>query len=137
MALPSPSAAVQEQEHTALQQKVQKLQEVERLPLVSEEQLELVEVDPEDVLESADQAVEQYHGAMQLVRELPEHLEQIAVLSGDEGPSWLGVETQEVTADTAKELKLPAESGGVVGPVTQARPAAKACLEEKEVLTEA
>src|SRR5712692_4519552 len=74
IALPSPSAAVQEEEHTALQQKVQKLQEVERLPLVSEEQLELVEVDPEDVLGSANQAVEQYHGAMQLVRELPEEI---------------------------------------------------------------
>src|SRR6266849_9482913 len=136
IALPSPSAAVQEQELAALQQKVQKLQEVERLPLVSEEQLGLVEVDPEDVLESADQAVEQYHGAMQLVRELPEDLEQIAVLSGDEGPSWLGVETQEVTADTAKELKLPAERGVVVGRVTQDSPAAKAGLKEKDVITE-
>src|SRR5712692_8313715 len=136
IALPSPSAAVQEQEHTALQQKVQKLQEVERLPLVSEEQLVLVEVDPEDVLGYANQAVEQYHGAMQLVRELPEDLEQIAVLSGDEGPSWLGVETQEVTADTAKELKLPAERGVVVGRVTQDSPAAKAGLKEKDVITE-
>src|SRR5260370_34155050 len=79
IALPSPSAAVQEQERTTLQQKVQKLQEVERLPFVSEEQLELVEVDPEDVLGSANQAAEQYHGAMQRVRELPEDLGQLAV----------------------------------------------------------
>src|SRR5260370_13908155 len=136
IALPSPSAAVEEQEHTTLQQKVQKLQEVERLPLVSEEQLELVEVDPEDALGSANQAVEQYHGTMQLVRELPEDLEQIAVLSGDEGPSWLGVETQEVTADTAKELKLPAERGVVVGRVTQDSPAPKAGLKEKDLITE-
>src|SRR5260370_33167253 len=131
-----PSAAVQEQEHTALQQKVQRLQEVERLPLVSEEQLAVVEVDPEDVLGYATQAVEQYDGAMQLLRELPEHLEQIAVLSGDEGPSWLGGETQQVTADTAKELKLPAERGVVVGRVTQDSPAAKAGLKEKDVITE-
>src|SRR5260370_3340352 len=106
IALPSPSAAVQEQEHTTLQQKVQKLQEVERLPLVSEEQLELVEVDPEDVLESTGQAMKQYDGAMQLVGELPEDLEQIAVLTGDEGPSWLGVETQEVTAKLHRAVIL-------------------------------
>src|SRR5258708_20092004 len=81
IALPSPSAAVQEQEHTALQQKVQKLQEVERLPLVSEEQLELVEVDPEDVLGYANQSVDQYHAAIQLVRKLPHDLEQIPVLT--------------------------------------------------------
>ena len=136
IALPSPSAAVQEQEHTTLQQKVQKLQEVERLPLVSEEQLELVEVDPEDMLESTGQAVKQYDGAMQLVGELPEDLEQIAVLTGDEGPSWLGIETQEVTADSAKELKLPAERGVVVGRVTQDGPAAKGGLKEKDVITE-
>src|SRR5260370_4893441 len=78
IALPSPSAAVQEQEHTALQQKVQKLQEVERLPLVSEDKLELVEVDPVDLLEFADQAKEKYIGALQLVREMTYELSHIA-----------------------------------------------------------
>jgi serine protease Do len=136
IALPSPSATVQVSEHAALQQKVQKLQEVERLPLLSEEQLQLVEVDPVNVLECADQAMGQYDAAMQLVRELPEELEQIAVLSGDEGPSWLGIETQEVTADSAKELRLPAERGVVVDRVAQDSPAAKAGLKEKDVIAE-
>ncbi len=137
IALPSPSATVQEQEDTNTAVLQQKLERVERVPAtVCEKQLELVEVDPEDVLESADQAVEQYDGAMQLVRELPEDLEQIAVLTGDEGPSWLGVETQEVTADSAKELKLPAERGVVIGRVTEDSPAAKAGLKEKDVVTE-
>src|SRR5256885_9399590 len=55
---------------------------------------------------------------------------------GDEGPSWLGIETREVTADTAKELKLFAERGVVVGRVTPDSPAAKAGLKEKDVITE-
>src|SRR5438874_2555374 len=33
----------------------------------------------------------------------------LAFAFGDEAGSWLGVETQEVTAEKAKELKLPAE----------------------------
>jgi S1-C subfamily serine protease len=126
IALPSPSAAVQERER----QKVEKLQRVERIP-------SLIEADPSDVLESADQGVEQYDDAMQLVRELPDvELEQVAVFDGEEGPSWLGVETQEVTADKAKELKLPAERGVVIGRVTENSPAAKAGLKEKDVITE-
>ena len=126
IALPSPSAGVQERER----QKVEKLQRVERIP-------SLIEADPGDVLESPDQGVEQYDDAMQLVRELPDlELEQVAVVDGEEGPSWLGVETQEVTADKAKELNLPAERGVVIGRVTENSPAAKAGLKEKDVITE-
>jgi len=62
--------------------------------------------------------------------------EQITILDGDEGPSWLGVETHEVTAENAKELKLPAERGVVVAGVTKDSPAAKAGLKEKDVITE-
>jgi serine protease Do len=61
---------------------------------------------------------------------------QIRVLDGEEGPSWLGVETHEVTAEDAKELKLPAERGVVVAGVTDDSPAAKAGLKEKDVITE-
>jgi serine protease Do len=62
--------------------------------------------------------------------------EQVTVFDDDEGPSWLGVETQEVTAANAKELKLPAERGVVVAGVTKDSPAAKAGLKEKDVITE-
>src|SRR5579871_802362 len=34
---------------------------------------------------------------------------------GDSGGSWLGVETHEVTSDSVKSLKLPAERGAVIG----------------------
>jgi serine protease Do len=134
IALPSPSAAVQEQgdaDTVVLEQKVKNLDK-QRV-----KKLQRVQVEPGDLLESANQAVEQYDDAMQLVRELPDlDVEQVAVFDGEEGPSWLGVETREVTADTAKELKLPAERGVVVGRVTEESPAAKAGLKEKDVITE-
>jgi len=55
---------------------------------------------------------------------------------GDEGGSWLGVETQEVTGEKAKELKLPAERGVVIGKVLEESPAAKAGLKDNDVVTE-
>lgn len=136
IALPSPSAGLQERgdaDTVVLQQKLKNLDKLKDL-----EKLRRIEIGPEDLLETADQAVQQYDNAMQLVRELPEDLdvEQIAVLDGEEGPSWLGVETQEVTAESAKEMKLPAERGVVIGRVTQDSPAAKAGLKEKDVITE-
>jgi S1-C subfamily serine protease len=135
IALPSPSAAVQEQGDTDTVFSQQKVKNLDNSQKVKE--VQRVQVGPEDVLESADQAVEEYDNAMQLVRELPDvDFEQMAVIDGDEGPSWLGVETQEVTADRAKELKLPAERGVVIGRVTDDSPAAKAGLKEKDVITE-
>jgi serine protease Do len=62
--------------------------------------------------------------------------QQITVFDGDEGPSWLGVETHEVTPEDAKQLKLPAERGVVVAGVTKDSPAAKAGLKENDVITE-
>ena len=58
------------------------------------------------------------------------------VLFGEEGASWLGVETHEVTADKAKELKLSAERGVVLGKIVPDSPAAKAGLKENDVVTE-
>jgi serine protease Do len=62
--------------------------------------------------------------------------QQITVFDGDEGPSWLGVETHEVTAENAKQLKLPAERGVVVAEVAKDSPASKAGLKENDVITE-
>jgi serine protease Do len=62
--------------------------------------------------------------------------QQITVFDGDEGPSWLGVETREVTAEKAKELKLPAERGVVVAEVMKDSPASKGGLKENDVITE-
>lgn len=56
-------------------------------------------------------------------------------LDGGEGSSWLGVETQEVTPDTVEKLQLKAERGVVIGKVIPDSPAAKAGLEEDDVIT--
>ena len=50
--------------------------------------------------------------------------------------SWLGVETNEVTAEHVKELKLPAERGVLLGKIVPDSPAAKAGLKERDVITE-
>jgi len=60
----------------------------------------------------------------------------VSVFVGDEGPSWLGVETQEVSSDKAKELKLPAERGVLLEKIIPDSPAAKAGLKENDVVTE-
>jgi serine protease Do len=65
----------------------------------------------------------------------PQDSDTITVLT-DEGPSWLGIETHEVTADKVKELKLPAERGVVVGRIAPDSPAAKAGLQENDVITD-
>jgi serine protease Do len=62
--------------------------------------------------------------------------EAFAMAFADEGGSWLGVETQEVSAEKAKELKMPAEHGVLVGKVLDDSPAAKAGLKDGDVITE-
>jgi serine protease Do len=62
--------------------------------------------------------------------------DDLNIVVGDDGSSWLGVETHEVTADKAKELKLSAERGVVLGKIVPDSPAAKAGLKENDVVTE-
>src|SRR5947209_11192739 len=79
-------------------------------------------------------------------RQAIDQLEAFPALAGDddgavglldgEDASWLGVELHEVTNETAKELKLPAERGVVLGSIVPDSPAAKAGLKEKDVITE-
>jgi serine protease Do len=129
IALPSPSAPIQEQDDTAPTVRV------ERLPKVRE--LQRIQIDGDRVVQDVDRALEQSEGALAGMKVLTDpELQQVTILDGDEGPSWLGVETQEVTAEKAKELKLPAERGVVVAGVTEDSPAAKAGLREKDVITE-
>jgi serine protease Do len=56
-------------------------------------------------------------------------------LDGD-GGSWLGVETQELSADKTKELKLAGDHGALIGKVLPDSPAARAGLKENDVVTE-
>ena len=58
------------------------------------------------------------------------------VFLGDEGASWLGVESQEVTSDKVKELKLPAERGVLLARIVPDSPAAKAGLKDNDVISE-
>jgi serine protease Do len=58
------------------------------------------------------------------------------VLLGDEGASWLGVESLEISAEKAKELKLPAERGVLLERIVPDSPAAKAGLKDNDVITE-
>src|SRR3984957_543429 len=58
------------------------------------------------------------------------------VMFGEEGGSWLGVETREITSDNAKELKLPGERGVVLGRIAPDSPASKSGLRENDVVTE-
>jgi serine protease Do len=62
--------------------------------------------------------------------------DDLNIVMDGEGSGWLGVETHEVTTDKAKELKLPAERGVVLGKIIPDSPAAKAGLKENDVVTE-
>jgi serine protease Do len=62
--------------------------------------------------------------------------EDTMVLLGDDGTGWLGVESQEVSAEKAKELKLPAERGVLLERVVPDSPAAKGGLKDNDVITE-
>ena len=129
IALPSPSAAIQEQEDASPAVKV------DRLPKVRE--LKRIQIDGDRISQDVDRALEESGGVLAEVEPLLDsETQHITVFDGEEGPSWLGVETHEVTADNAKELKLPAERGVVVAGVTKDSPAAKAGLKENDVITE-
>lgn len=58
---------------------------------------------------------------------------QCMVLLGD-GGTWLGVRLSDVTAEKARELKLPAEDGAVVIEIEPGSPAAKAGLEKNDLI---
>src|SRR6266481_2301624 len=97
------------------------------------------------VAELADaDALEESGQAVVIEDQDPTHIEvlpsiendQFNMVFGDDGSSWLGVETHEVTADKAKELKLSAERGVVLGKIVPDSPAAKAGLKENDVVTE-
>jgi len=127
IALPSPSATLQQDASTT--------GKIERLPKVRE--LRQVQIDGDRISQDVERALEQSRGVLAEIQALPDaEAQEITVFDGEEGPSWLGVETHEVTADNAKELKLPAERGVVVAGVTKDSPAAKAGLKENDVITE-
>jgi serine protease Do len=94
------------------------------------------------VVEFRAQQVSQTPEAQEAGTEIVQEIERMQGPDGDDmevfigGGSWLGVETNEVTADQVKELKLSAERGVLVGKIIPDSPASKAGLKENDVITE-
>jgi serine protease Do len=100
----------------------------------------LQEVQSEVGAVTTDRALRSYVRALEASQELaalqqPE-MPDFAMVLGDDGASWLGVETQEVSSDFAKEHKLSAERGVVLRKIISDSPAAKSGLKENDVVTE-
>jgi serine protease Do len=115
IALPSPSAprSSAQDDRAKLEEKLQKVQ-----------------------IDSAISDRDLQESARTLVRVQDPEVRDLTVMLGDEGASWLGVETHEVDSDFAKEHKLSAERGVVLGKIISDSPAAKGGLKENDVVTE-
>jgi serine protease Do len=139
VAMPASSANPQKPVESAIARLQQRIDELEaklqaQIARQQDEEAALAEADAlggsAQVLDLEDQAPEQ-------IEVLPKiETGDLNVVIGDDGASWLGVETHEVTADKAKELKLSAERGVVLGKIVPDSPAAKAGLKENDVVTE-
>jgi C-terminal processing protease CtpA/Prc len=138
IALPASSARPQKPETATiarLQQKIDKLQAELQAQRESRQVQEAVLADA-DGLEESGQTIVRENQDPTRIEVLPSiETDDLNIVIGD-GSSWLGVETHEVTADKAKELKLSAERGVVVGKIVPDSPAAKAGLKENDVVTE-
>jgi membrane-associated protease RseP (regulator of RpoE activity) len=66
----------------------------------------------------------------------PDDEQELTLAFDGDGGSWLGVETQEVTVEKAKELKLSTERGAVIEKVLEDSPAAKSGLKDGDVIME-
>jgi len=140
IALPSPSANSQEPADAKVAQTEQRLADVQaRLAeRLAGEQERLAERAQYRALQaSARAALQDAQEQQQRIEVTPEPGdENTMVLLGDDGASWLGVESQEITSEKAKELKLPAERGVLLERVVPDSPAAKAGLKDNDVITE-
>jgi len=139
VALPASSARPQKADDP----KIRRLQQrIEELEAKLQAQMEREQVQ-QAVLADVD-ALEEPVGDIVLENQDPTQIEvlpkietdDLNIVIGDDGSSWLGVETHEVTPDKAKELKLSAERGVVLGKIVPDSPAAKAGLKENDVVAE-
>ncbi len=138
VALPASSARTQRPDDSKiarLQQKIDELQAKLQAELQSRAD-QRVEFDDADEPVDSTQAVviEQDPGQIEVQPKI--ETDGMNIVIEDDGSSWLGVETHEVTSDKAKELRLSAERGVVLGKIVLDSPAAKAGLKENDVVME-
>jgi hypothetical protein len=140
IALPSPSAHSQEPAEPKLAQAEQRMAEAQaRLAerLAGEQEGMADRIEARALQTSLRSAFQEAQGQQPRIEVTPEPGDENAmVLLDDEGASWLGVESQEVTSEKAKELKLPAERGVLLERIVPDSPAAKAGLKDSDVITE-
>ena len=138
MALPASSARPQKPADSTiarLQQRIDELQAKLQAQLENG-QNHVAELADADALEESGQTVVIEDQEPTRIEVLPSIEDDENTMIGGDGSSWLGVETHEVTADKAKELKLSAERGMFLGKIVPDSPAAKAGLKENDVVTE-
>jgi len=139
MALPASSARPQKPSDSTiarLQQRIDELQAKLQAQLENG-QNHVAELADADALEESGQTVVIEDQEPTRIDVLPGvENDEFNMVIGDDGSSWLGVETHEVTTGKAKELKLSAERGVVLGKIVPDSPAAKAGLKENDVVTE-
>ncbi len=138
VALPASSARPQRPDNSKiarLQQEIKELQAKLQAELESRADQKVEFEDADEPVESTQTVVvEQDPGQIEVQPKI--ETDGMNIVIGDDGSSWLGVETHEVTSDKAKELKLSAERGVVLGKIVPDSPAAKAGLKENDVVME-
>ena len=140
IALPSPPANSQEPADARVAQLEQKIEELQaRLTerLAGQQERLAAHLEDRALQASVSAAVQQAQELQRRIEVTPEPGDEDAmVLLDDEGASWLGVESQEISSSKAKELKLPAERGVLLERIVPDSPAAKAGLKDNDVITE-
>jgi C-terminal processing protease CtpA/Prc len=139
IALPSPPANSQEPADARVARMEQRLAEAQarRAERLASEQERLAERVQENMLQASARAAVQEAQDQRRIEVMPEPGdENTMVMLGDDGASWLGVESQEISPEKAKELKLPAERGVLLERIVPDSPAAKAGLKDNDVITE-
>jgi len=139
IALPSHSANSQESADQKMARMGERLAEAQaRLAeRLAGEQERLAERVSERVLQASARAAVQEAQEQRRFGVAPEPGdEDTMVMLGDEGASWLGVESQEISSEKAKQLKLPAERGVLLERIVPDSPAAKGGLKDNDVITE-
>jgi C-terminal processing protease CtpA/Prc len=134
IALPAAPAKSQCPNESAIARLEQKLEKLQAKLAGRQEIAKLADL---QAMRAGDMALAQSRQGVEQLEGFPALADdQMNFVFDEEGSSWLGVELHEVTSETAKDLKLSAERGVVLGKIVPDSPAAKAGLKENDVVTE-